>query len=161
MAWDFNADAEFQAQLDWIRDFVNAEIIPLEPLLPLVSEAVWEQEVMPPLKQKVKDHGLWACHLDHELGGQGFGQLKLALMSMETGRCSLAMEVFGNQAPDSGNSELLAVAATEEQKDKWLWPNLSGKMRSAFALTEPFTAGADPTQIETTAVLDGDEWVLN
>ena len=72
-----------------------------------------------------------------------------------------SMAIFGVQAPDSGNMELLAHGATEEQKERWLWPNLRGDISSAFALTEPFLAGADPTVIGTTAILDGDEWVID
>lgn len=160
MAWDFETDSDFQPKLDWIREFVQNELIPLEPIQHAFTEAQW-QAVQEPLKQQVKDQGLWACHLDEELGGQGFGQLALAQMNMIVGRCPFAQEIFGSMAPDSGNSELLAEGGTEAQKEKWLWPNLRGDLRSAFAITEPFVASTDPTQIETTAVLDGDEWVLN
>ena len=160
MAWDFATDPEFQHKLEWIRTFVEQELIPLEPIIGDFTEAQWE-EVQAPLKQQVKDQGLWACHLEKELGGQGFGQLPLAQMNMITGRCVYAQEIFGNMAPDSGNSELLAEGGTEAQKEKWLWPNLRGDIRSAFAITEPFVASTDPTQITTTAVLEGDEWVIN
>jgi acyl-CoA dehydrogenase len=160
MAWDFQTDSEFQEQLDWIRRFVDEELIPLEPIMGDFSEERW-LAVQEPLKQQVKDRGLWACHLEEELGGQGFGQLPLAQMNMITGRCMYAQEIFGNMAPDSGNAELLAEGGTQAQKEKWLWPNLRGDIRSAFAITEPFVASTDPTQITTTAVLDGDEWVLN
>jgi acyl-CoA dehydrogenase len=124
------------------------------------SEKEWFR-IQVPLKQQVKDRGLWACHLDKELGGQGMGQLVLAQMNLIIGRCVFAQEIFGSMAPDSGNAELLAEGGTEAQKEKWLWPNLAGDIRSAFAITEPFVASTDPTQIETSAVLDGDEWVLN
>jgi acyl-CoA dehydrogenase len=109
----------------------------------------------------VKAQGLWGAFLDPKLGGRGFGQLKLALMSEIIGRCMMSMTIFGVQAPDSGNMELLAHGATDAQKERWLWPNLRGEISSAFALTEPFFAGADPTVIGTTAVKDGDEWVIN
>ena len=160
MAWDFSTDPEFQTKLDWIRTFVDEELIPLETIKKEFSEAQWE-ELSAPLKQAVKDQGLWACHLEEELGGQGFGQLPLALMNLETGRCPYAQEIFGNMAPDSGNAELIAEGGTDEQKEKFLWPNLRGDIRSAFAITEPWVASTDPTQIESTAVLDGDEWVIN
>jgi acyl-CoA dehydrogenase len=160
MAWDFETDPQFQQKLDWIEQFVREELIPLEPIMGEFTEEEWFQ-VQEPLKQKVKDQGLWACHLEEELGGQGFGQLALAQMNLLVGRCTFAQEIFGSMAPDSGNSELLAEGGTEAQKDKWLWPNLRGEIRSAFAITEPFVASTDPTQITTTAVLDGDEWVLN
>ncbi len=160
MAWDFETDPEFQSKLDWVKRFIDEELIPLEPIQKEMSETRWE-EVLEPLKQQVKDQGLWACHLEKELGGQGFGQLPLALMNLITGRCVYAQEVFGNMAPDSGNAELLAEGGTKEQKEKYLWPNLRGDIRSAFAITEPWVASTDPTQIESTAVLDGDEWLIN
>src|SRR5260370_11718374 len=81
-------------------------------------------------------------------------------MSEIIGRCMMSMTIFGVQAPDSGNMELLAHGATDAQKDRWLWPNLRGDISSAFALTEPFFAGADPTVIGTTALKDGEEWVI-
>ena len=109
----------------------------------------------------MKAQGLWGAFLDPKLGGAGFGQLKLALMSEIIGRCMMSMTIFGVQAPDSGNMELLAHGATDAQKERWLWPNLRGEISSAFALTEPFLAGADPTVIGTTATKDGDEWVID
>ncbi|MDC0362903.1 acyl-CoA dehydrogenase family protein [Halioglobus sp.] len=160
MPWDFETDPEFQQQLDWVKQFVEEELIPLEPIMADFTEKQWIA-VQEPLKQRVKDQGLWACHLEKELGGQGMGQLPLAQMNMITGRCVYAQEIFGNMAPDSGNAELLAEGGTEAQKAKWLWPNLAGDIRSAFAITEPFVASTDPTQIESSGVLEGDQWVLN
>ena len=160
MAWDFETDPEFQEKLDWVRTFVDEELIPWEPIYGELEPEHWSA-IQEPLKQQVKDQGLWACHLEEELGGQGLGQLPLAQMNLITGRCPFAQEIFGNMAPDSGNSELLAEGGTAAQKEKWLWPNLRGELRSAFAITEPFVASTDPTQIQSTAVLDGDEWVLN
>ena len=160
MAWDFSAEPDLQRKLDWINQFVNDELLPLEPLLPeLPAEEI--NRLLGPLKQQVRDQGLWAAHLPTDLGGTGFGQLPLAQMNLITGRVGLAMEVFGNMAPDSGNAELVAEAGTAEQKDRWLWPNLRGDIRSAFAVTEPWVASTDPTQITSTGVLDGEEWVLN
>jgi acyl-CoA dehydrogenase len=95
------------------------------------------------------------------LGGQGYGQVKLGLMHEIEGASVWAPTVFGNQAPDSGNSEVLATFGTEAQKKRWLQPLLDGQIRSAFSMTEPNTAGSDPTLLSTTAVLDGDEWVIN
>ncbi|MBX6391085.1 MAG: acyl-CoA dehydrogenase family protein [Frankia sp.] len=160
MAWDFETDPEFQKELDWMRSFIDNEIIPLEPILAELPHEEW-LVVRDHLRQQVKDRGLWGAFLDPKLGGQGFGQLRLALMSEIIGRSMVSMTIFGVQAPDSGNMELLAHGATEEQKERWLWPNLRGEITSAFALTEPFTAGADPTVIRTTAVRDGDHWVIN
>src|SRR2546422_410113 len=82
------------------------------------------QRVFAPLQERVKERGLWAAHLDPELGGQGFGQVKLGLMHEVLGTSPYAPFAFGNQAPDSGNSEILALAGTEEQKERWLYPLL-------------------------------------
>ena len=114
-----------------------------------------------PLQERVKERGLWAAHLPPELGGQGFGQVKLGLMHEILGTSPYAPLAFGNQAPDSGNSEILALAGTPEQKERWLHPLLAGDLQSAFSMTEPETAGSDPTLLQTRAVRDGDEWVIN
>jgi acyl-CoA dehydrogenase len=158
MAWDFSTDPDFQAQLDWMREFVREEIWPLETL-GLSHEQV--MRAMAPLQEEVRARGLWAAHLDPELGGQGFGQVKLGLMHEILGSTPYAPFAFGNQAPDSGNSEILALAGTPEQKERWLEPLLAGDLHSAFSMTEPHTAGSDPTQLQTRAVRDGDEWVIN
>ena len=158
MAWDFSTEPDFQAHLDWMRDFVREEIWPLETL-DLNQEQI--DRAMAPLQEQVKERGLWAAHLDPELGGQGYGQVKLGLMHEILGTSPYSPLAFGNQAPDSGNSEILALAGSEEQKDRWLHPLLAGDLRSAFSMTEPETAGSDPTLLQTRAVRDGDEWVIN
>jgi acyl-CoA dehydrogenase len=160
LAWDFTTDPAFETELAWINRFVREEIEPLDLVKNEMSVESWRRATEP-LKQEVKDRGLWAAHLDPELGGQGLGQIKLALMHEILGRTPSAPDVFGNQAPDSGNSELLAIGASEEQKERWLWPLLRGELTSSFSLTEPHTAGSDPTGISTMAVLDGDEYVIN
>jgi acyl-CoA dehydrogenase len=155
--WDFSTEPEYQAKLDWAREFVKTEVRDLE-VLGVDRDTVLRLEE--PLKQKVKDAGLWAAHLPPELGGGGLGQVKLALLHEVLGQAFYASEVFGNMAPDSGNAELLAVGATDEQKVRWMYPLLEGKLRSAFSMTEP-GAGADPTLLSTRAERDGDEWVIN
>ena len=89
------------------------------------------------------------------------GQVRLGLMHEILGTSPIAPLAFGNAAPDSGNSEILAMAGTPEQKDRWLHPLLAGDLRSAFSMTEPDTPGSDPTQLRTRAVRDGDEWVID
>ncbi|MGH2900263.1 MAG: acyl-CoA dehydrogenase family protein, partial [Solirubrobacteraceae bacterium] len=105
----------------------------------------------------------WAAHLPPELGGGGFGQVKLGLMHEILGACIYAPGIFGNQAPDSGNAELIALAGSEQQKRRWLHPLLAGELRSAFSMTEPGVAGSDPTTLQTTATLDPQtsEWVID
>jgi acyl-CoA dehydrogenase len=160
MAWDFCADQEFQSTLDWVQCFVDEELRPIEPLITRLPPQQTKC-LLDPLKEQVREQGLWAAHLPKDMGGNGFGQLPLAQMNLITGRVGLAMEVFGNMAPDSGNAELIAEGGTEEQKERWLWPNLRGDIRSAFAITEPWVSGTDPTQIQSTGVLKDDQWVLN
>src|ERR1035438_7079250 len=94
--------------------------------------------VIRPLQDEVKRQGLWAAHMPPELGGMGFGQVRLGLLHEVLGRCFLAPVVFGNNAPDSGNAELLAVgietSGNEEQRRRWLQPLLDGELRSAFSM---------------------------
>src|ERR671934_392914 len=160
MAWDFSTEPEFEAQLDWMRAFVREEIWPIETVFDELGEDGFRRAIAP-LQEQVKERGLWAAHLPPELGGQGFGQVKLGLMHEILGSSPFAPNAFGNQAPDSGNSEILALAGTDEQKERWLYPLLEGDLRSAFSMTEPETAGSDPTLLRTRAERDGDGWVLN
>jgi acyl-CoA dehydrogenase len=129
----------------------------------LLDELGWEGLIraVAPLQEQVKARGLWAAHLDPELGGQGFGQVKLGLMHEILGTSPIAPLAFGNAAPDSGNSEILALAGTPEQKDRYLHPLLAGDLKSAFSMTEPDTAGSDPTLLKTRAIKDGEDWVIN
>src|SRR5690606_37348417 len=157
MAWDFSTEPEFEKKLAWVREFVREEIYPLETL---DLDHHTFRRLARPLQQQVKEQGLWAAHLGPELGGQGFGQVKLALLHEILGASDLAPFVFGNHAPDSGNAELLALAGTPEQKERWLYPLLEGELLSAYAMTEPGT-GSDPKQLTTSARLEGDEWVIN
>ena len=164
MAWDFSTDPEFQEKLDWIDEFVREEVEPLD--LAFSSHIVYDRthpvhrEVIPKLQEEVKKRDLWACHLGPDLGGKGYGQLKLALMNEILGRSSFAPMVFGCQAPDSGNAEILAHYGTEEQKAKYLQPLLDGKIVSCYSMTEP-QAGSDPQQFECRVTRDGDEYVID
>jgi acyl-CoA dehydrogenase len=160
MSWDFSTDPEFQEKLDWMREFVRERIWPLETLIDELGYDGLKRAVAP-FAEEVRERALWAAHLDPELGGQGFGQVKLGLMHEILGTSPIAPLAFGNAAPDSGNSEILALAGSEEQKERYLHPLLAGDLKSAFSMTEPDTAGSDPTLLQTSAVRDGDEWVIN
>jgi acyl-CoA dehydrogenase len=162
MAWDFETDPEYQGLLDWADRFVTDEVEPLDFVLhdPYDKSDKEAMAIVRPLQQKVRDIGLWACHLGPELGGKGYGQVKLALLNEILGRSRWAPSVFGCQAPDSGNAEILAHYGTPAQKAKYLQPLLDGDLSSCYSMTEPH-AGADPTLFTTRAVLDGDEWVIN
>lgn len=162
MAWEFFTDPEFQQELDWIDRFVRDEVEPLDHVLgnqwnihdPLFTKLVR------PLQKRVRERGLWACHLGPQLGGKGYGQLKLALMNELFGRSRFGPIVFGAQAPDTGNSEILAHYGTPAQKEKYLKPLLENEIVSCFTITEP-QGGADPLVFTTSAVQDGGDWVIN
>jgi acyl-CoA dehydrogenase len=162
MSWDFETEPEFQRELDWVDAFVREEV---EPVDSLVRHA-WDMEdpvrqrLIPPLQTTVRERGLWATHLGPGLGGPGYGQVKLALLNEILGRTHCGPIVFGCQAPDSGNAEILAHYGSPELKARYLEPLLRNDIVSAFSMTEP-QGGSDPTEFVTRAELDGDEWVIN
>jgi len=162
MAWDFETDPEFQAKLDWMHDFVREKVEPLIHLgfHPYDVKNPKRNALVRPLQDEVKAKGLWACHLGPELGGKGYGQVKLGLMNEILGRSAFAPTVFGCQAPDTGNAEIIAHYGTEEQKARYLKPLLHNEIVSAFSMTEP-QGGSDPLLFTCSAVEDGDDWVIN
>lgn len=163
MAWDFTTEPEYQAKLDWADQFVRENVEPLDLLYPKLAFSPLDEPLaglVNQLKDEVRRHDLWAAHLDPDLGGKGYGQLKLALLNEILGRSAWAPIVFGCAAPDTGNAEIIAAYGTEEQKDRWLQPLLDGEVFSCYSMTEPH-GGSDPTQFRTRAVRDGDEWVIN
>ena len=105
--------------------------------------------------------GLWAPHLPPEAGGSGSGFLEYAYLNEEIGRSFIAQLIFGCQAPDAGNGEILHLFGTAEQKERFLEPLVAGETRSFFGMTEPEVAGSDPTLLRGRAERDGDEWVIN
>lgn len=146
--------------LKQIEDFVSAELIPLEPqfftqpfkeLVPLLATK----------REKVKSLGLWGPQIPKELGGVGLTLVEHGYASEALGRSPLGHYVFGCQAPDAGNIEILHMFGTAEQQENWLEPLAQGKIRSCFAMTEVDTAGSNPTLLAATAVKDGDHYVLN
>jgi acyl-CoA dehydrogenase len=162
VAWDFETDPEFQEQLDWMEDFVREEVEPLD----VVIRNVWDvsdpvrNELIRPLQDQVRKRGLWACNLGPELGGMGYGQLKLALMNEILGRTVAGPVVFGSQAPDSGNAEILAHYGSDHLRERFLEPLLRNDIVSAYSMTEP-AGGSDPTGFTTRAEPDGGDWVIN
>lgn len=161
MAWDFETDSDYQKLLDWADEFVTESVEPLDYVLgsPYDKSDASAMAIAGRLQQQVKDKGLWACHLGPELGGPGFGQVKLALLNEIVGRSTWAPHIFGCQAPDSGNAEILAHFGTEAQKARFLEPLLAGEIGSCYSMTE-LHAGADPTLFRTRAVRDGKDWVI-
>ncbi len=164
MAWDFSTDPDFQNKLDWMDGFVREEVEPLDVLLQ-GEKAIYDKthpvhaKVVRGLQETVRAKDLWACHLGPDLGGKGYGQLKLGLMNEILGRSGWAPTVFGCQAPDSGNAEILAHYGTDDQKREFLKPLLESRISSCYSMTEP-QAGSDPKQFKCRATRDGDEWVI-
>jgi alkylation response protein AidB-like acyl-CoA dehydrogenase len=113
------------------------------------------------LQARAKAEGLWAPHVPPEAGGTGTGFLAYAHLNEEIGRSLPAQLVFGCQAPDAGNAEILHMFGTPEQKERWLRPLVAGEFRSFFSMTEPEVSGSDPTTLRTIARRDGDEWVVD
>lgn len=163
MSWNFETDGEFQKELNWIEDFVRDEI---EPIDHIVADYGFDlndpvrKALIPPLQDEVRKRKLWACHLGPNLGGPGYGQVKLALMNEILGKSKCAPIVFGCQAPDSGNAEILAHFGSPRLKEKYLEPLINNEVVSCYSMTEP-EGGSDPTGFNTTATRDGDDWVIN
>jgi acyl-CoA dehydrogenase len=138
------------------RAFMEEHVYPNERAL-----STDDQDLIRSLQAKVKEAGLWAPHVPPEAGGSGKGFLAYALLNEEIGRSTYAQLVFGCQAPDAGNAEILHMFGTPEQKDRWLFPLVAGEIRSFFSMTEPEVSGSDPTTLRTRAVRDGDDWVID
>lgn len=118
-------------------------------------------EILDGLKDEARDAGLWNFFLPESQGGAGVSNLEYAHLAEVMARNPIASEIFNCAAPDTGNMEVLERYGSEQQKKEWLEPLLEGKIRSAFAMTEPHVASSDATNICTSAVLEGDEWVIN
>ena len=120
-----------------------------------------QTEILDGLKDKAREAGLWNFFLPESQGGAGVTNLEYAHLAEVMARNPIASEIFNCAAPDTGNMEVLERYGSEAQKKEWLEPLLEGKIRSAFAMTEPDVASSDATNIATSAVLEGDEWVIN
>jgi acyl-CoA dehydrogenase len=144
---------------DRVRAFMDEHVYPNEQALIREDDAA--DVLILELRREAKDADLWAPHLPAEAGGSGSGFLEYAYLNEEIGRSMYAQLVFGCQAPDAGNGEILHLFGTEQQKKQFLEPLVSGEMRSFFGMTEPEVAGSDPTLLRGRAVRDGDEWVID
>lgn len=148
-----------------VRDFMNTHIIPNEALHEEQLEAnPWQTTaIVTELKEKARAVGLWNLFLPVEHGkySAGLTNAEYAPLAEEMGRVIWASEVFNCAAPDTGNMEVLAKYGNEAQKLQWLEPLLNGDIRSGFAMTEPEVASSDATNIQTSMILDGDEYVIN
>jgi len=162
MTIDFSFSAEVEEVRLRVREFMNGEVKPRE------TEALWKDDnrrelvtTIIELRKKAQEAGLWLPHMPREWGGMALGPTAQAAVSSECARTRLGSFVMNCQAPDEGNMHTLEHFGTPEQKEKYLKPLCQGIQRSCFAMTEPEVAGSDPTLIQTTALRDGDDYVIN
>jgi len=151
---------EFNQQLHWADQFVKEHLIPIEHEIIHADFASVESRLAE-LRETVKQQGLWAPHMPESIGGTCQSLEALGRLSEVLGQTPIGHYVFGCQAPDAGNIELLANFGSSEQQQTWLQPLIDGSIRSCFAMTEPDTAGSNPTLLKTRAELANDQWVIN
>jgi len=157
---DFTVSDKMQTILGMMTEFVQKELIPLEPEFRTKSFA----EMLPAIEAKramVRQMELWAPPHPREYGGMGLDLMEYALVAEALGGCPLGLFVFGCHAPDAGNIEILYEHGTPEQKEKFLKPLIAGQIRSCFSMTEVDQPGSNPVLLDTTAVKDGDDYVIN
>ncbi len=154
--------------LEAVKRFIAEEVMPLDHEFRAEVDVGdrWQfterqHEIMNSLKAKARAEGLWNFFLTDGAAGSGLNTVEYAYLAEEMGKSHLAAESFNCSAPDTGNMEVLHKYGSEAQKKQWLEPLLNGEIRSAYAMTEPGVASSDATNIQTEAVLDGDEWVIN
>lgn len=165
---DLGLSEELVEVREKIRTFVEEKVEPVEveyhnevSVGDRWSHTPRQDEILESLKAEARRLGLWNFFLPESQGGAGISNLHYAHLAEIMGRSRLASEAFNCSAPDTGNMEVLERYGSEEQKKEWLEPLLAGEIRSAFAMTEPGVASSDATNIATSAVLDGDEWVIS
>ena len=151
---------EIQSFLHSLREFVREEILPLEPLF-LNHQFEELQPQLDALRQKAKGLGYWLPQIHSEYGGMGLSLVEHGHVSEILGQTPLGHYVLNCQAPDAGNMEILIEYGTEEQKEKFLKPLLAGEIRSCFSMTEPENPGSNPTWMSTTAVKEGDSYIVD
>jgi len=163
---DFAIRAEIQELREKIRRFLEARVHPRE-----AEWLRWEEEHFPDcvedhadireLQKEARAMGVWAGHLPKEAGGMGLSVIDYGLLNETIGRSYFAPRIFGSNAPDSGNAEILWHFGTPDQKERFFWPLQRAEVRSFFGMTEPEVSGADPTGLRTTALRDGGDFVIN
>src|SRR3954454_9273309 len=146
-------------RVEQVRTFMAERVLPNERILEQQHDE--GEKLLAQLRDEVRELGLWAPHVPPEAGGNGTGFLDYAYLNEHIGRSMFGQLVFGCQAPDAGNAEILHLFGTVEQKERWLHPLVAGDIRSFFSMTEPEVPGSDPTTLRTRAVRDADEWVID
>ncbi len=167
--FNLSMSAEAQPLLDAVKKHIAENVDPISEefhALQKDKDDPWtwhprQTELLENAKQKAREAGLWNFFLADADTGEGLSNLDYAYVAVELGKNPLASQTLNCSAPDTGNMEVLERVGTPEQKEQWLKPLLEGKIRSAYAMTEPGVASSDATNIETSAVLDGEEWVIN
>jgi acyl-CoA dehydrogenase len=165
---DLGVSERVRPILEAVRTFIAERVLPVdEEFFAEVGKGDrWtltgrQKDILDELKSAAREQGLWNFWLTDSESGYGLTTVEYAYLAEETGRAHLAAEAFNCSAPDTGNMEVLERYGTPAQKQAWLEPLLNGDIRSAYAMSEPDVASSDATNISTTAVLDGDEWVIN
>jgi acyl-CoA dehydrogenase len=165
---DLGVSEKLAPLLARVREFIATEVVPMEEAYAaeVATDDRWQftarqTEILETLKAKARGEGLWNFFMTEGEHGSGLSTVEYAYLAEEMGRSHLAPEVFNCAAPDTGNMEVLEKYGSEAQKEEWLKPLLNGEIRSAYAMTEPDVASSDATNISTSAVLEGDEWVIN
>jgi acyl-CoA dehydrogenase len=163
---DFSPSDRVSELLERIAEFMDEHVYPAEEeagrgLDEEIGPGVAYPTVLVELRERAKAEGLWNLFLPGEEYGAGLTNWEYGMLCEQMGRSPIAPMAFNCAAPDTGNMEILAEHGTDEQKQRWLQPLLEGEIRSCFSMTEPETAGSDPTGLETRAELEGDEWVIN
>ncbi len=156
---DFAPSPEITELRKKVSAFMESDIYPNEDVLDKGGPEA--ASLMKELQAKTRALGMWAVFIGPEAGGTGTGFLPYVYVNEILGRSPYAPRAFGCAAPDTGNAEILHQFGTQEQKERWLAPLVAGEIRSCFSMTEPDVSGADPTGLQTTAVRDGDDWVIN
>ena len=152
--------------VDKVKDFIESEVRPKEHVFHEqinVGKDRWSSypSVIDELKEKARSKGLWNLFLPESEFGAGLSNYEYAHLAEEMGKSHIASEAMNCSAPDTGNMEVIARYGNEQHQEEWLKPLLDGEIRSAFSMTEPGTASSDATNMQATAVLDGDEYVIN
>ena len=161
MAIDFSLPPDIIELRTKIREFIDKDVEPAASVLEKTEDrAKWGPEIIR-LRKLAREKGLWLPHMPKEYGGMGLGALGIATVSAECGRVPLSAFIINCQAPDEGNMHTLLHFASPMQVEKYLKPLCNGFVRSCFAMTEPEVAGSDPTGIQTFAVRQGDNWIIN
>ncbi len=157
---NFELSQKMTTILEMVNGFIDEEVIPLEGEM-LHGDPDTLAALVKSAQVKVRQMELWAPNHPVEYGGMGLSMVDHGLLSEALGRSPLGHLVFGTQAPDAGNIEILHMHATDEQRDRFLSPLVAGEIRSCFSMTEPGMPGSNPVMMETTAVKDGDDYVIN